>query len=128
MKKYPKIIVVTLVLVLALSMSACGGGESINATFGISAMAEGDQEYGEDMLGIALGENYADENFIKFDSDNSFTMTLMGSTIDGTYKKKGDDITLTSKEETFGDSVKGTMDGNTFFIEVEGMKITFTKK
>ena len=126
MKKYSKVISIILIVILALSLSACGG-ETLGAKFGLTAVAEGDQEYDEDMLKSAMGENYAEENYIKFNIDKTFTMTFMQSTVNGEYKKKGNDITLTSnEEETFG-TVKGTVDGNTFIIEEEGMKMTFTR-
>ena len=124
MKNISRIIIISFVLVLTISLSACGS-ESLSAKFSLSALTEGDQEYDLEMLKIAMGENYAEENFVQFKDGSVFTMTLLGSTIEGTYKKKGNEIAMTSEDNNFGD-ILGQLDGDNLIIEEDGSVFTFT--
>ena len=123
MKKNSIIIITIFIMLLTFSLSACGD-ESISAKFALTGIIEGDQEYDEEALKVAIGENYSEDNFIQFENGNTFTMTLMGSTVNGTYDKKGKNITMSAQEKNF-ETVTGVLDGDNFILDVEGMTFTF---
>lgn len=129
MKKVTKILVLILAIMLVISFAGCGEQNTPpEGKYLFTSMSEGEDKYNEEMLQLILGENYAEENFIEFLKDNTFTMTLMGTTVDGRFKQDGNNFTLSSTNEEFGDNLSANMDGDVFTIVIDETQVVFTKE
>ena len=137
MNKYSKFMMVILALVIVFSLTACNGSESgggskdkketadtVSGIFVLTAMVEGTEEYSPEVLeGIG-----AKDFFVEFNDDKTFTFSISGEKLEGTYVKDGSTLTLTAEGDE--EALIGTIDGDNFILEdeVEGTKMTFTRE
>ena len=117
-----KFLALTLALVMALSLVACGGGAPASmkgTSWSVSKVSANGMEIEGEML-ASMGF----EITINFTSDSEYTMEALGESIDGTYTLSGNTLTLT----VGSDSQDCTLSGNSFTMEEDGSKVVFTKK
>lgn len=130
MKKKIAISLVSLmaILVLAFSMSACA--TNFVGTYKIDSMvvkSDGEQitiKVGEEIMnGITLTEDYM---VIEVKDDNTFTITVAGQTMDGTWTSEG----RTLKLDIDGEVQEATLKGKTLTIsgDMYGSDSTITFK
>ena len=133
MKKVTKILSLLLIVAVAVTFAACGGGSGSVAgkTFEFDSDAS---DFGEAADMATLVFSMCDEFSIKFNSDDTckitITMSLMGESSteerDGTYKQDG--TTVTVDNEAFGGEQEFKLDGGKLVMEGDGVKAVFSAK
>ena len=138
MKIKSKLILLSLVLVIALSFSACSEepDNTIVGTFSIVSVSSGENELNVEEIKQWLGDNFAEENFIEFRSDGTFSLVSSGLTEEGTYTLSGEVVSLThagneanepTEESEETNIKKGTLVKDKFTLEVDEVKYVFQK-
>ena len=124
--KKTRIIATVLVVIFLFTLTACGS-KSLSGKYVVTdisgetdGMSFSDIQGMAEMLGMDLSEMIA----LEFKDGGTFTMTMYGESIEGTYTRKGNNLTLTVEDEP----AEATIKGNTIIMESEGVKMEFTKK
>ena len=113
-----KLMAIVLVLVMALSICACGSKSNDAGKYIFSSMESEGQVYNaEDLsaLGLDGGSMY-----IELRTDGTAVISLLGETMEGTWKPGS--ITID------GDTEEYTIDGKMLTLANEGEKISFEKE
>ena len=116
-----KILSALLVLVMVVSLAACGG--SVSGTYKATKVKSEGMELTKDseLWKTAFGDT---EIILELKDDNTFSLTGMDDAGgNGTYTVDGETLNLTAEGETMSATVKdGTVE-----LSIEGQSITFEK-
>ena len=133
MKKVTKILSLLLIVAVAVTFAACGGGSGSVAgkTFALDKDAS---SFGDAEEEAALILSMCDEFSIKFNSDDTCTITISLSLLgesasesqDGTYKQDGSTVTIDS--DAMGGEQEFKIEGGKLVMEEVGSKIVFSAK
>jgi len=120
-----KSIALLLAAVFVVAMLAGCKGETLSGRYSVESLFDKGQleSYDETQLariGLHIGNIY-----IEFLEGGKYRRVFANEITEGTYKIKGDKITLTS---TTNIKSTGTIDGNTLVLDVNNARLTLTKK
>ena len=119
----PKLLALVMALVLALGLTACGGGggsDLSGTTWALSGGSQGGVTIDQDTLESLFGG----EMTYTFEEGGTVVLSLAGVSVEGTWSQDGNTVTL----DVQGDTGTMTLDGDTLTMEESGVTVEFTKK
>lgn len=121
MKKITKVLALTLVVVMALAIIACGGKSSdLSGKWTLSKLEVGGEDY---MSMLSLFGMEADSMYLELNSDGTCTFAALEQTAEGTWEETSGGVKITVD----GDDQEFKLSGGELSIEEDGTVMAFKK-